>query len=145
MGEVRYMKTLVVYRSILGTTKQYAQWLSETLYADRIDFHHADERTLAYYDCIIVTSGTYAGKMPLVGFLKKHWEVLKHKKVVVMAVGIAPADTEESKKSYELIPEDIRKKIMYFKVPGNMMGVKPAGEPTQEQLASVISYVRNLQ
>ena len=139
------MKTIVVYRSILGTTKQYAKWLGETLQADVTTFNHVDNERLTYYDAVIVTSGTYAGKMPLIGFLKKHWNILQHKKVIVMAVGIAPTEEVASRKSYKLIPVEIRSKIQYFKMPGNMFGLKPAGNPSKEKLKPVISYIQGLQ
>lgn len=138
------MRTIIVYRSVLGTTKHYAQWLSDALMADMIDFMHVNDTTFDDYDVTIVTSGTYAGKMPLVGFLQKHWEVLQDKKVIVMAVGIAPAEAKESQASYEQIPEEIREHITYFKVPGNILGVKSAGQPSKEKLEPVISYVHGL-
>ncbi len=138
------MKTLIVYRSVLGTTKKYAQWLALSLHADIVDFHHLNVKTIDKYDVIIVTSGTYAGKMPLVGMLKKNWEKLESKKVIVMAVGIAPEDDEYSIKSYEMIPAEIRSKIKYFKLPGNMFGLKPAGSPSKEKLEPVINYIQGL-
>lgn len=138
------MEILVIYRSFLGTTKHYATWLKEELDADVIEFRKVNERILTDYDVIIVTSGTYAGKMPLVGFLKKYWPLLKSKKVIVMAVGIAPAEDKQSKMSYELIPQEIRSKIRYFKVPGSLFGIKPAGEPSKDKLAPVVSYVNEL-
>ena len=128
----------------MGTTKKYAKWLSVALRADVSDFTHANKKVLEDYDVVIVTSGTYAGKMPLVGFLKKKWKVLQHKKVIVMAVGIAPAEVKASQDSYEQIPLEIRKKISYFKVPGNMFGLKPAGEPSREELDQVIAYFNGL-
>jgi len=138
------MKTIVVYHSLLGTTRKYATWLGEELHADVVGFKDVTKRTFDDYDVVIVTSGTYAGKMPLVDFLKKYWEVLELKKVLVMAVGIAPADVEQSRVSYELIPEDIRSAITYFKVPGNMFGLKPAGEPSKKKLEPLISYFHKL-
>jgi len=136
------MKIIVVYRSVLGTTKQYAKWLGEALQAEVATFNHIHDEELIYYDVVIITSGTYAGKMPLVGFLKKHWDILQHKKVIVMAVGIAPAEEVVSRESYKLIPVEIRSKVRYFKLPGNMFGLKPAGEPSKEKLEPVISYIQ---
>lgn len=138
------MKTVVLYRSVLGTTKHYANWLGEALQADVMTFNQVDEESLIFYDVVIITSGTYAGKMPLVGFLKKHWEILQHKKVIVMAVGIAPAEEKASLDSYRLIPLEIRSKVRYFKIPGNMFGLKPAGKPSKEKLEPIITYVHDL-
>lgn len=138
------MKTLVVYKSFLGTTKKYARWLEEALSADVIGFKQVRANTFDHYDIVIISSGTYAGKMPLVGFLKKYWSSLRSKQVIVMAVGIAPADSKDSKASYELIPADIRSKIRYFKVPGNFFGLKPSVEPSKEKLEPVFSYIHDL-
>src|SRR6185437_11094271 len=115
--------------------------LGEALEANVATFKDIQDEELINYDVVIVTSGTYAGKMPLVGFLKKHWDILQHKKVIVIAVGIAPAEDEYSIKSYELIPPEIRHKIKYFKVPGNMFSLKPAGKPSKEKLERVISLI----
>lgn len=138
------MKKLVIYRSVLGTTKHYAIWLGEALQADVIDFNHINTKTLNEYNMVIVMSGTYAGKMPLVRFLKDHWTVLQDKKVVVVAVGIAPVEEVASRESYKLIPVEIRSKVRYFKLPGSFLGLKPAGEPSKEKLEPVISYIHGL-
>lgn len=136
------MKILIVYRSYLGTTKRYAQWLQEDLKADLKRFDQVKDDGLEKYDKVVVCSGTYAGKMPLVGFLKKHWDKLKNKKVVAVAVGIAPRDLEYSQKSYETIPVSIRKKIVYYKLPGNMFGARPAGEIRKENLREVLKKLK---
>lgn len=139
------MKILIVYKSILGSTKQYAYWLAEEIDADIMTFGKVKEKTFGKYDIVIVASGTYAGKMPLVGFLEKYWATLQYKKIIALAVGIAPLYEEASMQSYKLIPERIRTYIRYFKVPGKMPFVKPIEVPAKEKLQPVISYVHSLQ
>jgi menaquinone-dependent protoporphyrinogen IX oxidase len=107
------MRTAICYKFVLGSTKKYATWLSEDLQASLFTFDEVDTATLDLYDIVIILSGTYAMKMPLVNFLEKYWEVLQTKKLVVVAVGMVPSENEESKKSYEVIPEQIRNKIHY--------------------------------
>lgn len=139
------MKIAIVYRSFLGATKQYAEWLKGELNADIFKFKAVDKAKLALYDLIIVSSGTYAGWMPLTSFLKHYWDVLKNKKTVVVAVGAAPAEDIWSKRSYEKIPADIRRQIKYFKLPGKVGKAAPAGmEMSQDKLKPVVEYIKNI-
>lgn len=139
------MKIAVVYKSLLGSTKKYATWMAEECKADIFKFGMVDEATLEKYDIVIVMSGTYAAQMPLIGFLKKHWSVLQNKKVVVVAVGIAPADDPQSLASYELIPAEIQDGIHYFKVPGKLFRLTPAGKPSKEYLEEVFTKIHALE
>lgn len=137
------MKTVVIYKSFLGTTRTYAQWLKEELDCDIKKFSQIGDGELKGYDLMIISSGTYVGYMPLIGFLKKKWEIIKDKKVVVVAVGVAPENEEWSQKSYEKIPAHIREKIKYFKLAGKMGNIKPAGEVKKENLDRIIHYTES--
>lgn len=117
------MKTAIVYHSTFGSTKKYANWLSDRIDADLFSMRVIDAEILDDYQQIVVMSGTYAAQMPLTKFLTSNWDFIKDKKVVVVAVGAAPADDEQSKKSFEMIPEQIRKKVSYFKIPGRLFGI----------------------
>ena len=132
------MKTAVIYRSFLGATKQYAKWLGEDLGADVFTFRQIADDKLSGYDAVIISSGTYAGWMPLMGFLKKKWDVIKDKKVAVLAVGSVEPEHPGSKIVYEKIPPEIRGKIKYFKVWGKMCDKeKPERGVKKENLAEV--------
>ncbi len=80
-------KTAVVYKSKYGSTEKYAKWIAEDLNAD---IHKADKISidaLLSYDTIIYCGGLYAGGM--LGFkkIKKHYDKLKDKNLIVAAVG----------------------------------------------------------
>jgi hypothetical protein len=100
-------------------------------------------QSLSKYDVVILCAGTYAGGISLNGYLKKHWDILKDKQVVYIAIGIAPADVEWSIRSYKKIPEQIRESIKYFKLPGKMGSLEVA-PIKKENLAPVIEYTENL-
>lgn len=138
------MRIAIIYRSILGSTKKYAKWLQEETKGDLLTFKEAHAATLADYDVIVVASGTYAAQMPCLGFLKEHWNVLKDKKVIAIAVGMAPADDPQSKISYDLIPDEIKKGITYFKLPGKLFKAGAAGKPSKEKLAPVLAKIREI-
>ena len=136
------MRTVIIYSSMLGTTRKYAMWLREALEAD-LSKANAGQRSAQDYDLIIVCSPTYLGQIRLLGYLKKRWSVIQGKRVILIAVGMAPPESPDSRKSYEKIPEDIRGKIQYFKLPGK---IGPAGKAKvrQENLQPVLEYLRTI-
>lgn len=138
------MKPIIIYKSFLGSSRAYANWLNEEIDGDIYKFGRVSNKELGNYDPVIIISGTYAGWMPLVGFLKRKWAVIKGKHVVVIAVGIAPADVEWSQRSFEKIPLEIREKIKYFKIPGRIGRQAPAGEVKKENLNEVVEYIRGI-
>ena len=136
------MRTVIIYNSLLGTTKKYATWLREALEAD-MSKANAGRASALNYDLIIVCSPTYMGQIRLLGYLKKRWSVLQGKSVILIAVGMAPPESPDSRESYESIPEEIRNKIRYFKLPGK---IGPAGKAKvkQENLQPVLEYIRSI-
>jgi menaquinone-dependent protoporphyrinogen IX oxidase len=136
------MRTVIIYSSMLGTTKKYAMWLREALEAD-LSKANSGRRSALDYDLIIVCSPTYMGQIRLLGYLEKRWSALQGKRVILVAVGMSPPESPDSRKSYEKIPEDIRSKIRYFKLPGK---IGPAGKTKvrQENLQPVLEYLRTI-
>jgi menaquinone-dependent protoporphyrinogen IX oxidase len=140
------MSTAIIYKSFTGTTRQYAKWLAEEVSGELLTFRQADPEKLAGFDTCVIMSGTYCSWMPLVGFLKKRWEVLKDKKVAVVAIGIVPIDDKGSIAAYERIPEPIRAAVKYWKLPGKMgknklPNIAPVGPVARENLHPVIDYL----
>lgn len=137
------MKILIVYKSFLGATKKYAEWLAEETGADILGFSQFKKNLIQNYDVIVVCSGTYAGQMPLVSFLKNNWPILSTRKVVVAAVGTIPPQDRESRLSFELIPTHIRDNIKYFKLPGRMLTMGPDGQPDRSKLKPVVKTIKS--
>jgi menaquinone-dependent protoporphyrinogen IX oxidase len=138
------MKTVIIYKSFLGITKKYARWMAEELHANIYKFDEVNEDILENFDLAIVASGTYAAHMPLVNFLKKYWSILSNKKVIVLGIGMAPADDQQAKKAFETIPAEMRAKIFYFKLPGKLLKAAPDGEPSREKLEPVFKKIKEL-
>jgi len=136
------MKTGIVYKTLLGSTRRYARWLSEEISADVYQMKEMKGERLGDYEVILIMSGTYIGFMPLIKYLKKNWAMLENKKVVAVAIGVAPPDDIWSQKSYNKIPEHIRNKIKYFKLPGRM-GEKGKDNVIKDNLEPVIEYLRS--
>jgi menaquinone-dependent protoporphyrinogen IX oxidase len=138
------MKIAVVYKSFLGSTRKYAEWIAEEYQADLYTYSKATDDVLQKYDIIVVASGTYAAFKPLTGFLKKHWDTLQTKKIIAVSVGMIPADDPQSYAEFELIPAEIQEEIHYYKVPGKLFKAGSAGEPTREKLQPVFTKITHL-
>lgn len=138
------MKTIIIYRSFTGATKQYANWLAESIGAEAKKFGSVSKDELTTAETVVIMSGTYCSFMPLVSYLKKNWEAIKDKKVVVIAVGIVPPDDKGSQDGFNRIPEEIRTKIKFFKVPGKMGKTPPVnnfGPMARSYLDPVIAFL----
>lgn len=95
-------RAVVVYRSKYGTTKQYATWIAQDTGADLMDLKTIYMDDLFGYDTIVFCGGLYAGGILGFPVLKKHDDLLKDKRLIVVAVG-ATLKGEDAK-------EEIRKK-----------------------------------
>ena len=85
-------RAVVIYQSKYGATKKYAQWLSEELLCDLIETKKATVEQIEKYDVIILGGGIYATRIAGISFLKKYYERLKNKRIIVFAVGASPYD-----------------------------------------------------
>lgn len=132
------MKQAIIYKTINGSTRKYAEWLSQDL---KIKTFEMDSfKDFDKYDSLIVMSGTYAGRMPLTDFLKKNWKLLESKELIIVAVGAVPASNWWSRISYIMIPGKIRKHIKYFKIYGKAGEESP--EIKKENLKPVLDYIK---
>lgn len=83
---------IVMYQSKYGATRKYAQWLGEELCCDLVETKKATIEQIQKYDTIILGGGIYATGIAGISFLKKYYERLKNKKIIVFAVGASPYD-----------------------------------------------------
>lgn len=85
-------KTIVMYQSKYGSSKKYAQWLSEELSCDLIETKDAQMEKIMDYETIILGGGIYEGGILGISFLKKNYMFLRDKNIVVFGVGASPYD-----------------------------------------------------
>ena len=118
-------KTIVIYKTKYGSAKKYAHWISQSLGADLFDVKDVSVQMLNSYDTIIYGGGLYAGGLLGFSFIKKNYELIKNKNVVVFAVGsslnldkteeeINRNLSDEMKESKSLFPGSIRLKNETF-------------------------------
>jgi len=85
-------RIVVIYQSKYGATKKYAEWLSQELSCDLVERKKATIEQIEKYDVVILGGGIYATGIAGLSFLKKHYERLKNKRIIVFAVGASPYD-----------------------------------------------------
>lgn len=96
------MRTLILYRSLYGSTEQYARWIHEELPSSQLDsFENIGRYNMADYDTIIAGEGVYAGQMKAAKQLVQIIEKYPDKKFIFFIVGIADMeDLENREKLY---------------------------------------------
>ena len=83
---------MVIYKSKYGSSKKYAQWISEATGFPCVSTKEADINEAANCDVIIVGGGIYASGIACTAFLKKNIGKLKGKKIIVYTCGASPYD-----------------------------------------------------
>lgn len=81
------MKTAVLYRSLSGFTKKYAEWIAEDLTADLFDCRETACLSLADYDLVIHCGSLHLGGINGIEIVKRNLPLLAGKRVIILAVG----------------------------------------------------------
>jgi len=111
------MKSIVVYSSLCGHTKKYAEWISEETGSDCISVDSASSEKLSQYDVVIFGSHVRMGD---VTHRKRFAELGRNlKRVIFFVVGGAPAEPNPMlpsifKKIHKSIPLSASEPQFYF-------------------------------
>lgn len=93
-GWINMNKIAVVYKSKYGSTKKYAEWISDALTCDLFDARKVDAKTLSKYDVIVYGGGLYASGINGISLITKNIDALKGRKIIVFTVGLADPKIE---------------------------------------------------
>jgi len=112
------MSGIIVYRSSTGSTKEYADWIAEETGFSAHDSKNASIRWESI-DTIVVGCPVIALKPALGGWIKKNWDQMKDKRVVLFTTsGADPANEPVQEWIDKSLPESIRSQIRTFPLPG---------------------------
>ena len=77
--------------------------------------HLKAHKKFDHYDTIILGSCVYYGKIKIASYLKKIWDKIKDKKVILYSVSGNSLESNEVKKMYEKgVPEDIAYAVAFL-------------------------------
>lgn len=77
------MKSIVIYKSSTGFTKQYAEWIAEEMGIKAVDINKVSTINISDYESVIFGGWIMASNISGLDKIKQ----LKPKKLVVFAVG----------------------------------------------------------
>ena len=107
--------TIVFYKSKYGSTKKYAQWISEELHADLFEYKQVDKKKLMSYDRIIYGGGLYAGGMNGLSLIKNNFKELSEKKIIIFAVGgTLKKDAVLNEVADKNLSDEMKEKVPFF-------------------------------
>ena len=84
------MSGIIIYKSKYGSSKKYAEWLSEKTGYKYIEISKVKTDNLKNYDTIILGSGIYMSKLSINKFVENNFDFLKIKNTFVFGVGLCP-------------------------------------------------------
>ena len=107
------LKTLIIYYSPYGTTKQYAEWIAEKLDGDIYSIDNLKQISLNNYDTIIIGKGLYPGKIKDIDIIVKNYETIKNKKLIIFTCGLADYSKDVHKNAiYNRLKKEFSEKII---------------------------------
>lgn len=86
------MRTVVIYRSETGFTRQYALWLAEELGCEAVDYGKRKRVDWDRYDTVIYGGWFHAGGIRGLKWFQGQLPRLAGKRLAVFAVGACPVD-----------------------------------------------------
>jgi len=89
------MSTIVIYKSKYGSTKAYAEWISEELNCECVDVKGFSSDDFSKYDTIIFGGGLYAEMIGGISLITKNITKLKDKKIIIFTTGLTPISCRE--------------------------------------------------
>lgn len=115
-------KVAVIYKSVYGSTKKYAEWISSELNADLFEHSDVKIQNLSSYDTIVLGGGLYASGINGISLISKNFDTLKNKNLIIFTVGLASTDDKEIFKPIieKNCTEEMRKKIQFFHLRGGI-------------------------
>jgi menaquinone-dependent protoporphyrinogen IX oxidase len=116
------MKGIIIYKGKYGATEQYAQMLAGSTQFDLARPDLLTEHILDRYNCIVLGSSVYIGKLQLKEWLEEHAGQLRKKTLFIFIVcGTKPdAKSKLDEITRKNIPAELRSMAKIFFLRGRM-------------------------
>jgi menaquinone-dependent protoporphyrinogen IX oxidase len=139
------MNAVVIYASKYGATQKYAAWIAEALSCDLYERSSITPEAMEDYDVIIYGGGLYAGGVNGLSLLRKNYDLVKDKTLVLFTCGLADP-TEPTNIAnilaglHKTLTPEMRQKIRVFHLRGgiNYTRLTPVHKTMMAMLRRVI-------
>ena len=124
------MKTLILYATKYGATREIAERISSNLGgATILDLKQENIPDLAEFDCVIIGSSLYAGSIrkEAKAFLAKNADALNGKQIGLFISGMSKDESENEKMFTSNFPEAILKAAKVKSLLGGIFNPQKAG------------------
>lgn len=123
------MKTIVVYKSKYGSSKQYALWIAEDLKCKAEKAENINIQEILSYDVIIYVAGLYASGINGFKKIRKHLSSMQDKKLLLCMVGATnPSEAEKYHQVYlSNVPQQYQDFVKPFSLRGDQLMTKMSG------------------
>lgn len=111
-------KTVIIYKSKYFSTKRYAGWLSIKTGADLYELSDIRILDLKKYQNIVFGGYIEEGYIKGIEFIKKNYDKIKDKKIIVFSVGLGLYNRKEIM-DLNFKPKDKFKEVEYFELLGD--------------------------
>ncbi len=112
------VKSVVVYSSITGFTRKYAEWIAEDLSCDIYSVKETTIETLLEYDTIIYGGSLHASGIAGIKIVKNNLHKLTGKNLVIFTTGASPYKEKilDEIREKNFSPEEQKQvKVFYFR------------------------------
>lgn len=140
------MKTVIVYYSQTGFTKQYAMWLAEETAGECVAFEQAAEKEFSDCDTVVFGSWFHAGTIRKLNWFKKKMPQWEDKQKIVFAVGANPAESPEIEGTLRKnFSEKEWEQVSVFYCPGGLCyeKMKPGSKLMMKLFAKAVAGKKN--
>lgn len=116
-------RAVVAYQSKYGSTRQYAEWISEELSCDLFDLGKDARPDYSRYEVIIFGGYFRMGGIPVASVIKDNWRNIRGKRVILFTASGTPPGHPGIRKAYgRSLPDEIGREIRHFPLRGRLLG-----------------------
>ena len=116
------MNGVIIYKSKYGSTEQYARWLGNETGLPVYSVKHVASSAIRGSGLVVLASNIRIGKLTLAGWIRKHWPMLKARKLVILSVSAAPGSDPSVKEAWvRSLPQEVRAASTHFALQGRLI------------------------
>lgn len=111
---------LIIFKSVYGSTRSYAEWLADDLGFDMVSIDDVNTAHIRDYGTIIVGSPVVMNKPFLSSWIVERWEEMRGARVILFTTSGAPPTAPALRDGFDnAIPRAIREQLTWVPLPGH--------------------------